>query len=142
MSRQETVNAIDRVVEVVSGDAKDLGLSPTDTQVSGLRVRLFREVADWVEGMWTPETASIPVATEVRYECRLGDCEDGDYVHAEGDLYFMPYQMKEDQSYAAGWYCDYCIKNEVGDHLTDVERGQLVCLTDELRRRAEEGLAA
>ena len=137
MSRQEMVNAIDRVVEVVSGNAKDLGLSPTDTQVSDLRVRLFREVADWVEGMWTPETASIPVATEVRYECTLGDCEDGDHVHAEDDLYFMPYQMKEDQSYAAGWYCDYCIKNEVGDHLTDVERGQLVCLADELRRRAE-----
>ena len=114
MSRQEMEKAIDRVVEVVSGDARVMGLSPTDTQAGGLRVRLFREVADWTEGMWTPETAPIPVATEVRYECTLGDCEDGDYVHAEDDLYFMPYQMKEDQEYAAGWYCDYCIKQRGG----------------------------
>ena len=142
MSRQEMVNAIDRVVEVVSGDAKDLGLSPTDTQVSGLRVRLFREVADWTEGMWAPENTPARIATEPRYECTLGSCEGGDNIHAENDLYHVPYQVKEDEVYPAGWYCDYCIRNEVGDHLTDVERGQLVCLADELRRRAEEGLAA
>ena len=125
-----------RVAELATGDVDQRGIPHSEDQVTNLRVRLHREVADWVEGMWTPETASIPVATEVRYECTLGDCEDGDYVHAEDDLYFMHYQMKEDEVYPAGWYCDYCIKNEVGDHLTDKERGQLVCLANEMRRRA------
>ena len=142
MSQHEMDKVIDKMVEVVAGDAKEQGLSPTDTQVGGLRVRLFREVADWTEGMWTPQNAPIRVATEPRYECTLGGCEDGDYVHSEDALYFMPYQLKEDEVYPAGWYCDYCIRNEVGDHLTDVERGQLPVLRDELRRRAEEGVAA
>ena len=142
MSRQEMEKAIDRVVDVVSGDARVMGLSPTDTQAGGLRARLHREVGDWAEGMWTPENTPARIAAEPRYECTLGSCEGGDNIHAEDDLYFMPYQVKENEVYDAGWYCDYCIRNEVGDHLTDVERGQLVCLANELRRRAEECLSS
>ena len=90
MSRQEMENAIDRVVEVVSGDARVMGLSPTDTQASGLRVLLFREVADWTEGMWTPENTPARIATEPRYECSLGSgmklCQY--QCNTEGSLFY------------------------------------------------------
>ena len=142
MSRQEMEKAIYRVAEVATGVVEQRGLSSSDKQVAHLRARLHREVGDWAEGMWTPENTPARIATEPRYECTLGSCEGGDNIHAEDDLYFMSYQVKENEVYDAGWYCDYCIRNEVGDHLTDVERGQLVCLANELRRRAEEGLAA
>ena len=142
MNQLEMCGAVDRVVELAHATVKQQGIAPSDEHVERLRVQLHREVADWAGGLWTPETAGIPIATEPRYECNLGDCEDGDYIHDAESLYFMPYQVKDDEVYEAGWYCGHCISNEVGDHLTDHERGALTTLAQELRRRAEEGLAA
>ena len=136
----------DRIYATTQRLADDVKQSPNRTPAeraaAGQLVgTVNRAVYDWGKAQETHENAPIPEVVTVKYECRLGSCEQKDPLHDADDLYWVPFTVIEDSEYHAGWYCDTCISNEFADAFERPPQG-LPLLSQEIDRRNQEVMSA